>query len=667
MALGKGGSRERALLPHHRQLLHDRAVPDEAIAARGYWSATSVSELERLGFARVQCNPPALVIPLRGLDGEIASYQVRPDTPRVDAERGRPIKYETPAQQGVVLDVGPLARDHARNTSHSIWITEGAPKVDAATGAGLSCVGLLGVWNWRTAVEGKVRTALPDLLRITWEDRNAVIAFDSDCMDNPGVHAAMVKLAAWLESQGAVVHTTALPCLNGTKTGLDDYLVDHSVDQLWEHVEEGVRPLTPQPDEVVLPTGQLLGAVERLVGRFVWFTPERREHELAALALWTLHTWALDAATSTGYLYVRAPARESGKTLLLEVLQLVCRNALRASSVTAAAIFQVIEAKRPTLLVDEANAMFKGGAARTDSAEAIRQVLNGGYRAGDVVVRGTQDGEPREFSTWCPKALAGQENNALPDDVRSRCIVISLERKPRGTDVERFRTPLVAEPSHEMRERLADWGLVAVDRLRHYRADDVPQVSDRELDIWEPLLAIADDAGGEWPARAHRAMLALAGADAGDRNDGIVLLERARVLFDATEQLSTKEIVQALNGDDELPFADYRQGRGVSAHGLAGMLRPFGIGPHLHRDGDDVFRGYRRAQFEPVWERYLPPRTPSLSTATSVTTVTGPDSEPSDVTDVTVETGEQGGGAGENNGRKMGPEELARHSEERGR
>jgi hypothetical protein len=650
MAAGTEGPRERALRPYHRQLLHDRAVGDDAIAARGYWTAMSVSELERLGFARVQCNVPALVIPLRGLDGDVVNYQIRPDTPRIDAERGRPIKYETPAASGVTLDVGGLAREHARGNC-DLYLTEGAPKVDAATTAGLACIGVMGVWNWRTAVEGKVRTVLPDLLRIAWADRKVIVAYDSDCMDNPSVHAAMEKLAAWLEAQGAWVHTAVLPCLDGAKTGLDDFFAaGRTVSQLWEYVVDGVPRLELVPDQVVLPTAQLLGAVERFVARFVWFTPERRAHELTAVALWVLHTWAFDAATSTGYLYVRAPAKETGKTRLLEVLQLVCRNSLRASSISAAAIFQVIEAKRPTLLVDEVNAMFKGGQARTDAAEMVRQVLNGGHRAGDVVVRGSQDGEPKEFSTWCPKAMAGQENGALPDDVRSRCIVISLERKPRDTDVERLRAPLVAEPARELRERLHDWGIVAVDRLAEYRADDTPQITDRELDIWEPMLAIADDAGGDWPARARQAMLALAGADAGDRNDGLVLLGRLREVFDATESLSSREVVQALNGDEELPFSDYRQGKGISARGVSNLLRPFGIGPHVYRQGEDRARGYRRAQFEAVWERYLSPRTGSLPADLSVPSVTSLGLEPSDVTHGTDNTDGIEGACGRENG-----------------
>ena len=37
-------------------------------------------------------------------------------------------------------------------------------------------------------------------------------------------------------------------------------------------------------------------------------------------------------------------------------------------------------------------------------------------------------------------------------------------------------------------------------------------LDDRAADSWEPLLALADAAGGEWPQRARAAALALCGA-----------------------------------------------------------------------------------------------------------------------------------------------------------
>src|SRR4051794_22549241 len=84
---------ERPLLPHHRAYLRDRAVGDDAIASRGYWSATKQAPLARLGFAPAQRIVPALVVPLHGLDGEIAGYQVRPDEPRINGS-GKPVKFE---------------------------------------------------------------------------------------------------------------------------------------------------------------------------------------------------------------------------------------------------------------------------------------------------------------------------------------------------------------------------------------------------------------------------------------------------------------------------------------------------------------------------------------------------------------------------------------------
>ena len=37
-------------------------------------------------------------------------------------------------------------------------------------------------------------------------------------------------------------------------------------------------------------------------------------------------------------------------------------------------------------------------------------------------------------------------------------------------------------------------------------------IEDRNADVWEPLLAIAEAAGGDWPQRAREAAIALVGA-----------------------------------------------------------------------------------------------------------------------------------------------------------
>src|SRR4051794_17530209 len=122
---------------HHRMLVVDSAISEEAIARRGYFTATTAMQLRRLGFAAVQATTPALVIPIHGLDGELVGYQGRPDQPRV--VDGKPLKYESPAGTTTLLDVPPGARDRARRSSAPLWITEGARKADSAVSRGLVC------------------------------------------------------------------------------------------------------------------------------------------------------------------------------------------------------------------------------------------------------------------------------------------------------------------------------------------------------------------------------------------------------------------------------------------------------------------------------------------------------------------------------------------------
>jgi hypothetical protein len=398
------------LSPQHQELLHSSGITPEVAEQRGYWTATKKSELTELGFSAHQRKVPALVIPLREIKNEIETYQIRPDTPRIGKD-GRPIKYETPGDSRPVRDIPEGARRALRNTAVPLWITEGSRKVDAAVSAGLPCVGLLGVWPWAQRINAEARTVLPALFGIASEGRQVVLAFDSDVMEKPSVHLALEQLGEWLRSQGAIPSYCYLPAEPGQKVGLDDYLASgHSLDDLHALVEDTLRPLPAEPRPPARPTAELLDRIRSLLRRYMIYPSE---HEDAALALHVLHTYAFDAAAATPYVYVRSPMRQAGKSRQLEVLEALYPNALHASTITAAAVFQAISKWRPTLLIDEADAIFK---QKTDSAEALRGVLNAGNRPGASAVRGTQDGEPAMFSTYCPKVLAGIDSaSSMPE------------------------------------------------------------------------------------------------------------------------------------------------------------------------------------------------------------------------------------------------------------
>ena len=56
----------------------------------------------------------------------------------------------------------------------------------------------------------------------------------------------------------------------------------------------------------------------------------------------------------------------------------------------------------------------------------------------------------RDFSTFCPKAIAGIAS--LPDTVRDRAIVITVKRRTRDETVQRFRQRRVRGEAAPLRE-----------------------------------------------------------------------------------------------------------------------------------------------------------------------------------------------------------------------
>lgn len=185
----------------HARLLADSGISPEVAAARQYRSADTKSHLKSLGFKSSQQRVPGLLLPVwSAVRHEIANWQLRSDLPRVDA-RGRAIKYETVADRSMVLDAHPHIWDQVGDPSVPLFITEGIRKADAAISAGVCCVALLGVWNWRGRNEQNGKTALPDWEAVALNGRDVYVVFDSDVMTKPEVHQALTRLRAFLEAK----------------------------------------------------------------------------------------------------------------------------------------------------------------------------------------------------------------------------------------------------------------------------------------------------------------------------------------------------------------------------------------------------------------------------------------------------------------------------------
>ena len=101
-------------------------------------------------------------------------------------------------------------------------------------------------------------------------------------------------------------------------------------------------------------------------------------------------------------------------------------------------------------------------------------------------------------------------------------------------------------------------------------------VEDRAADTWEPLIAVADLAGGDWPARARKAAIVLTAEDDTDTTLGARLLADLRDVFGDADRLHGETILDALHKISEAPWGDYF-GRPVNARDLAKLLKPYGV------------------------------------------------------------------------------------------
>ena len=198
--------RARLDYPHHkRSLLEESGLDPQVVLDRGYRTVKTKAELKRLGFSEPQRKVSALLIPMYSPTGELVTHQIKPDSPRED-KNGKFIKYETPKDSEICLDVHPSQVERVKDPSVPLWITEGVKKGDCLVSHGQCAVVLPGVWCWQ-----KRGTTLPEWEDIKLHGRLVYVVFDSDVMTNPKVQKALEGLVAFLRSRGANVKIIYLP------------------------------------------------------------------------------------------------------------------------------------------------------------------------------------------------------------------------------------------------------------------------------------------------------------------------------------------------------------------------------------------------------------------------------------------------------------------------
>lgn len=514
-----------------------------------------------------------------------------------------------------------------------------------------------GGWEWKVAGTRRVLYRLPKVLAAVAAGDTVYVAEgekDVATLERAGVVAtcnsggagkwdhgysqhlagATVVVVADADDTGRKHARTVADSL--TRAGCTVTVVEPAVGKdATEHVSAGrtIDELVPIEDTGTTeaeaePGHQILDDVADLLARYVAFTEAAH---LTAVALWVAHAHAVDASESTPRLALLSAEKQSGKTRTLEVVELLVPRPMFTSSTSAAAMFRAIASVRPTLMIDEVDTIF--GPAAGDHEE-LRGVLNSGHRRGAVVYR--CDGPQltvKPFPVYTPVVLAGI--GELPDTVSDRSVVIPMKRRAPGDAVQSFRRRKVKPGADQLRDRIAAWVEAVTEQITDAEPD-MGGLTDRPADVWEPLLALADAAGGDWPVMARAAAQQITGASTGgtDTSIGVRLLSDIRGVFTAPgtlRKLPSSELAERLAGIEEAPWGDLR-GHPLDARGLARRLHPYDIGPRKYREGDKTHRGYERRDFVDAWARYLPRRPPG--TGTSATTGTPQVTATRDVPDV---------------------------------
>ncbi|MFD1663235.1 DUF3631 domain-containing protein [Streptomyces caeni] len=351
---------------------------------------------------------------------------------------------------------------------------------------------------------------------------------------------------------------------------------------------------------------QILADLRAQIKRYVAMPSEEA---VTAVALWIAATHLQRAWQHAPRLAIVAPEKRCGKSRLLDVVTETVHNRLITVNASAAAIFRSIDGDDPpTLLVDEADTLFSSPRA-AEKNEEVRGLINAGHQRGRPTLRVSgPEHQVQEFPTFAMAALAGIGD--LPDTIQDRAVVIRMRRRVAGEKVASFRTGRDTPALNAIRARLHSW----LQPLYAQAIEMEPPmpVEDRAADTWEPLVIIADLAGGDWPTLARSACRAMTDYEAGQDEEGglrtrlLVGIRRAFAAVGDPAVLSTKHLLEALNADREAPWAEYGA-NGLTPRGLQLLLKPYGISSANRRfpDGTQA-KGFARNQFLDTWARYCP-------------------------------------------------------------
>lgn len=360
-------------------------------------------------------------------------------------------------------------------------------------------------------------------------------------------------------------------------------------------------------DEIREQTAEALEAVGEVFDDYVIFPSE--EARTAAI-LWVAHAHVFYAFESTPRLSISSTGPGSGKSRVLEVIEHLVPSPLNAVQMTPGVMWRAIEHTAPTIMLDEVDTIF-GKNGSSSAHRHLRGILNAGHRKGAVVPRTVGADDIKYFRVFAPVAMAGL--GALPETIATRSVSIVMQKRKGDQEVRPFRLKYAQDALKRAKGMLEEWAMDAVDVLE-FSCPEMP-VFDRQADVWEPLISIAEMASrvdsasddsarvdSDWYSLAIRACKELTAGSTGEPlSPGLRLLHDVREVFADAPVMFTRDVLAAIQELPDNPWGT------LDPRKLGRILAEYDVRPTTVRNGDDCAKGYRAEDLAVAWTKFNVP------------------------------------------------------------
>lgn len=239
-------------------------------------------------------------------------------------------------------------------------------------------------------------------------------------------------------------------------------------------------------------SGDLIGAFSSVNSLLTEYVDFADRNTYVFLTAWIIGTYLYPMFNYYPYIHFTG-TKNVGKSKTMKLMSCICFNGTMSVSITPASQFRIIEAFRPTLLMDETEDL------KEKAASDRRAVLLGGYEAGSSVIRTEKDKDnykAKRMGNYGPRAFASIEG--LEDTLASRTIQITMQRSY-DEAIKQQEVNLRDIRFQDIRDQLFLTAMTDGLRIKQIyesiKRPDSIEFGDREYNLIKPLLAICEATG----------------------------------------------------------------------------------------------------------------------------------------------------------------------------